>query len=46
MIYKFRIWLSAKLFILGKKVHPDIARLTAEIVKQQEQMSAFKLGIK
>lgn len=37
MIYKFRVWFSAKLFIWGRDMHPDIIVLKKQIKEQQER---------
>ena len=45
MIYKLRLWISKKLFIYGKHMHPEIGKLLAEIKESQSNMKKQSIFI-
>jgi len=45
LLYNFRVKLSHFLIRLGKNIHPDIATLHKEILRQQENIGESMLRI-
>lgn len=43
---RFRLWLSFKLFKLGKWVHPEISELTKKVIALQYETTGMQISIK